>query len=600
MPVTAKARIESVVDPDRVRRSVVLALLMLAPLAWIPGGFTRFTFPKLLCVALAGLIAARLSRGGRLPPALIALTGAGFVVLALAAVFGPTPMASLVGRWPRYEGLPVLAIYVGAAWLGARSVGAAGRHLGVLNLWAAIASVALAAGSALEQLGVSPLGESSIDRPGSFLGNATDQGAVGLMLAAVLLSALLRPSVGEADRRWLLAGVVGGLATVAMSGSRTGIALSLIVVIVIPLLTSARRRAAQIIAVAAAALILLAVALPGTRERVLGTRTLEGRLIQWKLTGQLVRDHLVSGVGPSGYEDAFGRYESAQWLAWAGAGQVPDSPHSWLLQAAVAGGLPLLLLAVAMAAYVVVVGFQRLRAAPSLLGVYVAVLAYGVSLLINFTAAGPACLAAVLAGALLAAPETSSEARSGSDRVAYRPLVSGVSILALLFTGTASVAELELQRGVEAARQGDTAEATSAIASAGKWRPYDSDIEMIGAQAIAIAASNGDQDAAEEALRLAESSLSRTPDSCSALVAAGVSSLSLDRVEDARRHLDDAVTNCPMRPGAYIQRAIARFGMRDVTGARADLDRALELNPRSRVARRVAAEIDRRASRPTE
>lgn len=93
----------------------------------------------------------------------------------------------------------------------------------------------------------------------------------------------------------------------------------------------------------------------------------------------------------------------------------PDSPHSWLLQAAVAGGLPLLL-------GVAVLSFLILRSArdgirtaepgadrDDLTGAVAAVAAYGLMLLTAFTSAATTPVAAFIGGGLVAAAAGAEE-----------------------------------------------------------------------------------------------------------------------------------------------------------------------------------------------
>ena len=149
------------------------------------------------------------------------------------------------------------------------------------------------------------------------------------------------------------------------------------------------------------------------------------------------------------------------------------------------------------------------------------------------------------------------------------------------------VAETMLGNAVDAAAAGDVATATDELEQAQRWRPLDSDIDMLGAQALAAAASSGDVDAARAAEELARSSLRRTPDSYASRVALGVALLTLEQPEAAERELTVAVGLAPERPDAYLQRAVTRLALGDRAGAEADARRVLEIEPGSRTARRV-------------
>ena len=350
-------------------------------LVWVPGGYSRFVWAKLLVVALAAVVGTTVPRDGRLPRPVLLGLGAGALLLAGAALAGETPVPSLVGRFPRYEGLPVLGVYVAAAWLGAR-IGGRGRAR-VVQLAHALSGMAVALGvfAVLDLADSSPLGPSTLQRSGSVLGNATDQGLVAMMAALVIAAAL-------AVRRdaLLLTGLAGAVVTVAASGSRVALALTAIGLAVLALRSRALVRP---LLVAVAGLAAVALAVPGTRDRLLSGHTGRGRLEQWRLTLDLVVDHPWLGVGPSRYVDAVGRYETPDFVDFTGPRTLADSPHDALLQAAVAGGLPLLACFVALAVLVTRRALAVVREHPEGIGVLAAVAAYAVAVLANPTAAGP-------------------------------------------------------------------------------------------------------------------------------------------------------------------------------------------------------------------
>ncbi|CAN5370580.1 hypothetical protein BH11ACT8_BH11ACT8_24450 [soil metagenome] len=176
-------------------------LAVAAPLAWVPGGFTRFGPATLLVVALACAVAAAAtgSVAGRLPRRLVLVGAAWLVVLALACLTGDTPVASLVGRWPRYEGLPVLVTYAGACWVGARVVERSDDGAQSLARAVGVLALVLAGFSLLDLAGTSPVGAGGLARSGSLLGNATDQGAVAMMAALLLAGRVLRRPLADVD-----------------------------------------------------------------------------------------------------------------------------------------------------------------------------------------------------------------------------------------------------------------------------------------------------------------------------------------------------------------------------------------------------------------
>jgi hypothetical protein len=453
--------------------------------------------------------------------------GAGTVLLVAAALAGETPLPSLIGRFPRYEGLPVLGLYAAAAWLGAR-IGGRGRARAV-QLAHAMAGVGVALGvlAVLDLADSSPLGSSTLQRSGSVLGNATDQGLVAAMAVLVVAGAL------EVRRDGLLlAGLAGAVVTVAVSGSRVALVLA-----VVGLLVQAARRPGLRTPILVAVLGLVAVALSvtGTRHRLLSWRTGHGRLEQWQLTLDLVRDHPWLGVGPSRYVDAVGPYETRGFVAFTGPRTLADSPHDVLLQAAVVGGLPLLLCFVVL----VVLVARRAQAVvtehPESWGVVTAVSAYGLGVLANPTAPGPTALAAFLLGVLVAEPATAPE------RAWPRRAAGAVLALAAVAVTTCCVAEVQLGHGVEDAGSGRADEARASFDAAERWRPWDSDVSLLAAEA---SLPNDKEDARDRA----RAALDATPDSFEALVTLGLAELGLGDAVDAERHLDRAAELFPERP----------------------------------------------------
>lgn len=567
------------------RRLLVVWLMVLSTLAVLPGGFSRFVLAKLLVVAVACLVAATLPAQGRLPRSVVWSLAAGLVVFVAASLAGDTPTASLVGRWPRYEGLPVVALYAGSAWVGARVAGRG--HARAVQLVHALGAMSLVlfACTVLDTLGHSPLGATTLDRSGSLLGNATDQGLVA-MVGAVVVAAVL-PS-----RRtpYLLLVLVASLGTVVLSGSRIAIVLTAVSLVVLALVR--HRRYLPHAGAAVAAVALATVLVPETRDRLLSGTTGRARLTQWDLTLDLVRDHPLLGVGPSGYLDAFGPYEDARWVRFTGPGTLADSPHDVLLQVLVAGGLPLLLATGVLCWCVLRRARTVLSSHPEAWGPAIAVGAYAVALLANFTSAGPTCLVAFLAGALVAEPDAGPAEDPGPApspwRRTGRVLVAAVAVVVVAM---ACVGEVQLRAGIDAARRGDVDSATAHLDSASSWRPGDGDVAMLGAQPLAALANTGVTDAVDPSERLSRQSLDVTPDTYAALLSLAVAQIAAGDLAGAVSVLDRAVDHYPFRADLLVQRGIARFGLGDRAGALVDLRRAVSLAPDSRVARRVLRQL---------
>jgi hypothetical protein len=549
---------------ERRRLLVLWLAVAVAPLAVVPGGFTRFVFAKLLVLAVAVSLGAYLRPQGRLPrPVVAAVVVAGLVVTA-AALAGDTPLASLVGRWPRYEGLPVLGLYAAALWLGARTVGRGlARTIQVSHALGAM-SLVLCLVSVLEALGSSPLGDSTVDRPGALLGNATDQGVVAMMAALAIAGALTR----HRDS-FLLVSLVAALSTVALSGSRLALLVTAVGLLVVGTPNGRRWMAPALGAVAG--LVAMALVVPDTRRRLPDLATAEARLTQWRLTFDLVADHPWLGVGPSRYVDAFGRYEDAEWVRFTGAGTLADSPHNLALQAAVAGGVPLLVVLVAFAAVMVRTARRSLTNHPESLVLLVPVAGYAVSLVGNFTVAGPTCLAAFLLGAAVAEPAPSHAPRW------HRHPIAAVAVVATVAMAAGCLADNRLADGVDQVSAGSLAEASTSIDAARSYQPLDGDISMLASQALAARADAGDQDAAAPAVELARQSLDRTPDTYASLLSLGVAHRAAGDFEGSLVALDRLVELFPFRADAYRQRAVTRRLLGDVDGARADEAHARDL-----------------------
>ena len=561
-------------------------LMVGSTLVFLPGGMIRFVFPKLLFVAAAILLGALAARRGRLPRSILLVAGAGALAFLLSAATSGTPVPSILGRWPRYEGLPVLALYAGSAWLGARLVAGDERDRRGRELLRATAamSVALGVASSLEAIGWSVIGESDLTRTGSLLGNATDQGLVAMMAVALLVG----PAIRTPSPTWLI-GLGFALLTVALSGSRAAI-LATIVALGVHLLAG-RSAAVRPVVAGIVALVTVALLVPQARDRLTNTDTVTGRSVLWSSTADLMKDNLLLGVGPSRFVDAIGEHEGSSWVDRAGIDLAPDSPHSWPLQAMTAGGLPLLLLALALAASVMVLGWRAVRERRDVLtvGLFAASFGYGLALLANFTIAGSTCFAAFLVGALVG-ERASPSSRARREGAA----VAGLAGLAVVGTLMASVAEIDLQKGVTAAARGDVAASDAAFTRASRWRPLDSDVAMIASTALAGPVSIGRPEAIDPTRRWAQRSLDRTPDTYDSGLSLAITLIAEGDLAAAQERLDDLIARFPVTQAAYVQRGIARFGQRDVEGARSDLERARVLDPEDPAPRAILDEISRR------
>lgn len=582
---------------------VAMALALLAPLAVLPSAYNPYNFPKLLVMALAVTVGAFAMKRGVLPAVVLKVVAAGAVVFVIAAVTGAgTPIPGLIGRWPRYEGLPTLSVYLGAAWLGARLLASPGPELiRSFRWWLSVSAVLLAVFSVLDAAKISPIGLTFANRTGSLLGNATDQGLVAMMFAAVVLGPALRTR-----SPLFVAALTGSLLTVGLSGSRAAI-LGTLLVLALHLVRGGRVRARAFAAVAVGLGTIVAL-LPQAWDRLFTSRSIESRFLAWEETVRLARDNPFLGVGPSGYTDAIGRYQDPDWVRVVGTAAKPDSPHSWPLQALSAGGIPLLIAAVVLAYLIVRFGWRAVSnsakaagagkgrgprghaeevVAEHYLGLFAAVTGYGVGLLINFTTPGPTSLAAFLTGALIGVLATEGRDLERGPVA----LVGGLVVVAMLL---ACLADVALRNGAQLAAAGRVQMAADRFDIAFRLRPLDSDTHMLASQFFAEQASRGNLLAARLAAEEARTSLRATPDSYEANTALGVALIARGQFAKALKVLDAAVVDYPFRGQAYIQRGLARIRLGDINGGVLDLRRAIVLRPDDPIPARLLLELQSR------
>ncbi|MET4137526.1 O-antigen ligase family protein [Pseudarthrobacter sp. PvP090] len=568
-----------------------------------PGGLFRFTWVKVVWLLLAVGAGALVPAGGRLPQNIRWAMGAIALVLAVSIAFSANPIASFLGRWPRFEGALVIALYFAVFALGAKVLGgpASARRWAAFRtaLTPAVAIVGVI--SACEAASFRPLGGAADLRPGATLGNATDQGIIGVMAAAVLALPALRGG------NWLARiGLAAAVLTTVLSGSRAAI-LGMAAVVVLLTATAmppvatrgpARNRA---IGAGAAALFVVgagAFAIPATRERLFSADTVNGRWLLWDESVQLVADHPWAGVGPNGFVDAITDYHTLEWAARVGGTFPPDSPHSWLLQAAAVGGLPLLLGAALLTLLVSRRALECIRTAEpgvdrdNLGGAVAAVAAYGLMLLTAFTSPATTPVAAFICGGLVATSRAAvlpaRQPAKGIPAVhtgsSFPAAAAGSGLLVALGLGLAvpaAIAEWPMAAAASAVASGDLTTAERQFQRAYSLRPWDSDTALLAAQAFAGPAADGDAVAAKYAIEWASISLDRTPDSSEAGLVLAIGYINSGSLEQGRDTLDRVIERSPAESAAYLHRGVANFGLGDVNGSIADLAAAAERAPES-------------------
>lgn len=527
------------------RERAALALFALTGAVFLPRAFDRFDFPKLAICAAAIALALSVAPRGRLPRPVLAALAAGVLLLSIGALTSDAALTRLIGRAPRYEGLISLSMYVVAAVCGARLLGprrARGSMSWLLD-WLALATIAIAIEALLEAAGLYPL-QSNVARPGGLLGNASDQGAWGVLAAGPLIAVALT------RRRALhIAGAIAAAAAVDCSASRGAYLGGIVTVLILfGLLPTGRLRVAL---VAFAAIAALGVYIqPTPRARVTGTSplatdTANGRILLWQETLQLIAAHPLTGVGAGGYVDAIPRYATLQYERDIGPQSVPDSPENWLLQAAVAGGLPLLAISLALAALAAWRGLRAARAAPdpfdgaALAGMLAGLGGYGAALLFFFTSPASTPLAALLAGALLAEAPARQFIRS-------RVVACAAFGMLTLVLALAALAEIPLRAALVAAGKGQVAAAQSDFKAARALRPWDPAIDDYASYAFAELTSSGVAGAASVGAPWADRALEATPGSTEVIADAAAIDIAQGRARHAARLLDDQLPKDPL------------------------------------------------------
>ncbi|MGV8848852.1 MAG: O-antigen ligase family protein [Propionibacteriaceae bacterium] len=397
------------------------------------------------------------SRVGLSRPVLVAL-GVVLAVFVVAAFAGATPLMSLLGRYPRYEGLPMMLAYSAALVVGARILQRPRYRRIFVQLLALATSVNAVV--AVVQLVTDP--ESRVT---GLLGNSTTLGTYGL-LAVVVIGWTLATN----QRPILWAGTVAASACIVLSASRgvlVGTVGALAAALVVRRLATVRPRW-QHLAIGVAVITVATLLVPTTAARVTGaspfsSSTVSGRLLLWQDALGLWLAHPVLGTGPSRFVDAINPFHTADWAAAVGPYAPPDSPHNVLLQVLCATGL---LGVLALAGFAYLAGRDAVRVRSPLLGPAVVVaVGLAVTYLTSFTDPVTTTLAAfVVGGALATRP--------------YDPLPTvqrlwpaGVTLAATGFLGgTLLVAEASYSATLSATDPGPAAQ--RAITA----RPWDPDV----------------------------------------------------------------------------------------------------------------------------
>ena len=601
--------------------TVAIYLIVLSCLAFVPGGLDRFALPKLLVLATGVLLALFARSGGQLDRRVrwIVLAGAGWMLVS--ALGSVAPVAQFLGRWPRYEGLIALPIYLGAAVAGARLLGpgAPPERRRTLVTASGVAAVILAVFGLAETMGFRPLGGQASARPGALLGNATDQGIVGILLLAVIALPALRER-----RLWWTTGAAAAGVTVVISGSRAAVAGALIALMILAVPAVRRNRtwsSAGRALIAPAVLVGFTLLLPATRARVLSTdqlaaSTVSGRWVLWLDTLHLAGGHLLLGVGPSGYVDAVTAAHSLRWQQQVGSLNPPDSPHSLPLQALLAGGIPLLLLALLLIGLIGLIGVRAVRAsalttvskdrADLPVSAVAGLVGAGTALLTAFTSPGIVGLFGLLLGALMATVENRAPRRLQSNSVVIGVRsAQGALILAVLILAGASFGEWPMAAAVERALAGRPAAADADFRTAHSLRPWDGDVALIAARTLAASGDQAQQagqaelaaDFGRRAVIWARQALDSTPDSQEAGLALAVGYAAQSNWGASRMELDLLLNRAPDDARLRLRRGVDAVHLGDLAAAETDFLAAARSSPNDPVPWRDLAIVYRNGGR---
>ena len=351
--------------PDRrrvaaaVRGLGVVVLLAVLPLVSTPE--TLDIREPVRRVAIAGVLVCAAGawwadrRGPQLPRAVWWAMG----VVALAAVGSTWASAnswlSVVGRYPRDEGLLMIVAYLAMLPAGAVLFAtAAGRRLAV---WTATFS-----GWVLVWMGLRDVLSGQTHRVVTALGNASTVGIWGLLLAAWLGWVAWRER-----SRVALAGAFAGAGLLVLGASRgalAGVLVAAVLSLVLVAHTEGVRRVLVPVGLMVAGVVVV-LALPMTRDRIFLEEAGAGtnitvRLMMWRHTLALVAEEPVLGLGPSRWVGESSAGYGPAWQAEASPGVRLDGVHNVVLQVTAALGVLGLLAVTGLA---VVVGMALLRAA---------------------------------------------------------------------------------------------------------------------------------------------------------------------------------------------------------------------------------------------
>jgi O-antigen ligase len=501
------------------------------PLGFAWNTFDQYVLPKLLIarfmvLGLLILFVARVAVGGgvmikRTPldlPLLALLASA-----AVSTVFAENLNVAIFGTYSRYDGLLTLITYAGLFWLSVQSISGPDEARTLLRVF--LASGYLVAITAILQSAGDSVRLGHFEYASGTMGNSNVLGAFLAMILALGLGELV--AAGSTSARVLVVNVllVAGLALV-LSGSRSawlGTALGAGIVV------AATRRAARVrvaVALGAIAGAVVVVALVGglilgggfALERQLVARGLTvfnpsewgaSRLHIWQDSLHLIATRPLTGYGPDNFGLVYPRFETGDWgLTNVGFHEQIDKAHAETLQLAATQGL------LGLAAYLwLLVAFGRAfwagRRSPGAVAVFAAVVAYQVTIQLNFTA-----LASAFPFWIVAAAGMLTRGAARPSRLVVLPwrwplraasivVAAGLAALAVPLVAFPYAADVQLKQALDAESRGRPDDALAAATLATRLAPEESVYQVeLANVAIERHDLNAARDAYLEAIRL--------------------------------------------------------------------------------------------------
>ena len=584
---------------------VALWCAVLATAAFWPTALDRWVLPKDLVVGAAALIGIWVAPRGRLPRWTVAILLGAIVVVVVTTLSESMPLSALLGRWPRFEGILTGSAYLLALWLGARLLGPSSTTGERRSFTSAISALSILIGalSVLEFFGLRPL-SSDLSRPGSLLGNATDQGAIGAVCALLLIIPVLRAQRPLLTRATLLTvcGLGSGLATVIISASRASLLALMIGLVIIGfrevMRRTQKRRAVAVVAVALGVLSAIALLSPTLGPRLLGgsafgASTIGDRILIWGESIRLAMLHPLWGAGPSGYSDAIIPLHGTNWFNTVGQSITLDSPHNIVIQSLMVGGPVLAILFLVGLVLLVRVSITKTGVARPhadfAVSTAVALLSLVLVLFTHVTSPGTVVLGALLAGSLVSVAQSNSIQSTATQRRAFgwlpRPTslswrlrLSAVIFCWMLLLSTTLAGEVALSDGRLAAFAGDIPTATAKFSEARALRPWDVDTTITAAESLTARLDKDDPNALQPALEFSTDALQLAPDSLAAAKASVTAHLAAGDLVNARTTLEHFTQFMPNQPWIAHRLAVVTLLEGDLAGAEKQLLHAIELN----------------------